>query len=74
MYLHKKKTIKIVGYNVLIMFILYCKTLLQLLRWDTGKIRDSFSGIGRLRGKGRVNGVIVDVITEVIYSCNYGYF
>ncbi len=26
-------------YNVLIVFILYCKTLLQLLRWDTGSGR-----------------------------------
>ncbi len=28
-------------YNALIMFILYCETLLLLLRWDTGKFRDS---------------------------------
>ncbi len=25
-------------YNVLIVFILYCKTLLLLLRWNTGRL------------------------------------
>ncbi len=37
-------------YNVLIMFILHCKTLLLLLRWDTGKVRDRFGGMGRFKG------------------------
>ncbi len=40
MYLHKK-----IKYNVLTVFILHCKTLL-LLRWDMGKDRDRFGGIG----------------------------
>ncbi len=29
-----------------IVFILYCKTLLLLLGWDTGKVRDRFGGMG----------------------------
>ncbi len=62
-------------YNVLIVFILYCKTLLLLLRWDTGKVRDRFGGIGRFKGglrcKGWVNSVIINVITEINYRCNY---
>ncbi len=33
-------------YNVLIVFILYFKTLLLLLRWDTGKVRDRFGDMG----------------------------
>ncbi len=45
------------------MFILNCKTLLLLLRWDTGKGRDRFGGMGRfkdrLRCKGWVNSVII---------------
>ncbi len=55
------------NYNVLIVFILYCKIVLLLLRWDIGKVRDRFGGIGRfkvgLRCKGRVNSVIINVIT-----------
>ncbi len=62
-------------YNVLIVFILYCKTLLLLLRWDVGKVRDGLSGMGRFKGglmcKGRVNSVIINVITEINYRCNY---
>ncbi len=62
-------------YNVLIVFILYCKTLLLLLRWDMCKARDSVSGMGRfkcgLRYKGWVNSVIINVITEINYRCNY---
>jgi len=53
--------------NVLIVFVLYCKTLLLLLRCDTGKVRDSCGGMCRFKGglrcKGRVNGVITNVIT-----------
>ncbi len=49
------------------MFIFCCKTLLLLLRWDTGKVRVRFGGMGRFKGglrcKGRVNSVIVNVIT-----------
>ncbi len=52
------------------MFILNCKTLLLLLRWDTGKGRDRFGGMGRfkdrLRCKGWVNSVIINVITDVL--------
>ncbi len=50
-------------YNVLMVVILYCKTLLLLLRWDTGKVRDRFGGMGRF--KGWVNSVIINVITEL---------
>ncbi len=32
-------------YSVLIVFVLYCKTLLLLLRWNTGKVRDMFGGL-----------------------------
>ncbi len=57
-------------YNVLIVFILYDKTLLLLLRWDTGKVRDRFGGMGRfkcgLSCKGLVNSVIICVITNYI--------
>ncbi len=31
------------------MVILYCKTLLLLLRWDRGKVRDRFGGMGRFK-------------------------
>ncbi len=34
------------------MFILYCKTLLLLLKRDIGKVRDMFVGMGRFKGKG----------------------
>ncbi len=44
MYLHQKN-----NYNVVIEFILYFKTLLLLLRWDTGKNRDMFGGMGRFK-------------------------
>ena len=36
-------------YNVLIVFMLYCKTLLLLLRCDTGKVRDRCGGLGRFK-------------------------
>ncbi len=63
-------------YNVLIVFILCCETLLLLLRWDTGKVRDRFDGMGRFKGclscKEWVNmGVIINAITEINYRCNY---
>ncbi len=61
MYLLKK-------YNVLIVFVLYCKTLSLLLRWDAGKVRDRFGGMGRfkdgLRCKEWVNSVIINVCTQ----------
>ncbi len=49
---------------------------LLLLRWDTGKVRDRFGGMGRFKGglrcKGWVNSVIIiNVITEINYRCNY---
>ncbi len=37
-------------YNVIILFILYCKTLLLLLRWDAGKVMDMLSGMGWFKG------------------------
>ncbi len=62
-------------YNVLIVVILYFKSLLLLLRWDMFKFRGRFGGMGRfmggLRCKGWVNSVIINVITDVI---TYGYF
>ncbi len=49
------------------MFILDCKKLLLLLRWDTGKVSDRFGSMGRFKGglrcKGWVNDVIINVIT-----------
>ncbi len=42
-----------------------------LLRWDTGKVRDRFGGMGRVRCKGCINSVIINVITEINYICNY---
>ncbi len=56
------------------MFILYCKTLLLLLRWDTGKVRDRFGGWVGIKGGimgGWVNSVIINLITEITYRCNY---
>ncbi len=62
-------------YNVLIVFILYCKTLLLILRWDTGKVRDRFGSMGRFKGglrcKGWVKSVIINVSTEINYRYNY---
>ncbi len=58
-------------YNVLIVVILYCETLLLLLRWDMGKVRDRFGGMGRFKGglscKGWANSVIIIIITEIHY-------
>ncbi len=60
--------------NVLIVFILNCKTLLLLLRWDTGKVRDKFGGMGWFKGglrcEGWVTSVIITVITEINYRSN----
>ncbi len=54
------------------MVILYCKTLLLLLRWDTGKVRGGMGWFkGGLRCEGWVNSVIINVITEMNYRCNY---
>ena len=57
------------------MFILYCKTLLLLLRWDRGKVRERVGGMGKFKGGLRckvwVNSVIINVITEIKYRCNY---
>lgn len=61
-------------YNVFSVFILYCKTLILLLRWDTGKVRDKFVAMGRfkggLRSKEWVNSVNIYVISEINYRCN----
>jgi len=47
--------------------MLYSKTLLLLLRSDTGKVRDRCGGMGRFKGgfkcKGWVSCVTTDVIT-----------
>ncbi len=40
-----------------------------------GKVRDRFGSMGRFKGglrcKGWVNSVIISVITEINYRCNY---
>ncbi len=51
----------------------YC-TCLLLLRWDTGKVRDKFGGMGRLRCKGWANSVTINVISEINDRCNYIHF
>ncbi len=33
-------------FNERIVFMLYCKSLLLLLRWDTDKVKDRFGGYG----------------------------
>ncbi len=42
---------------------------------DTGKVRDRFGDMGRFKGrlrcKGWVNSVIMNVITYINYRCNY---
>ncbi len=42
---------------------------------DTGEVMDRFGGMGRFKGglrcKGWVNSVIINVITEINYRCNY---
>ncbi len=57
------------------MFILYSKTPFLLSRWDTGKVRDMFGGLCRFKGglscKEWVNSVIIIVIREINYRCNY---
>ncbi len=53
------------------MIILYYKSILLLLRWDTGKVRDRLGGMGRFKGGLRCKGVIINVITEIHYRCNY---
>ncbi len=58
MYLHKKIS------------TMY-KTLLLLLRWDTGKVRDRFGGMGRFKGGLRCKGWANSVITNVIIEINY---
>ncbi len=56
------------------MYLLDCKTLLLLLRWETGKVRDRFGGMGRFKGglrcKEWVNSIITEIITYVI-RCRY---
>ncbi len=57
MYLHQK---------ILIVFILYCKALLLLLRWDRGKVWDRFGGMGMFKGGLRCKGWVISVIVNVI--------
>ncbi len=40
----------------IVVFILYCKTLLLLLRWDMDKVRDRFDGMCRFKGGLRCKG------------------
>ncbi len=70
MYLHQK-----ISTVYLLWSKLYCKSLLLLLRWDSGEVRGRFGGMGRFKGglrcKRWVNSVIINVITEMNYRCNY---
>jgi len=51
-------------YNALIVVILCFKTLLLLLRWDMGKVRDWFGGMGSQQCNYKCNHkLITDVIT-----------
>ncbi len=54
--------------NVLIVFILYFKTLLLLLRWDTGKVRDRVGCMSRVKDEcmGQQFIAYVTVITNAI--------
>jgi len=58
--------------NIRIVFILYCKTLLLLFRWDKGTVRHTFGSMCRF--KERVNSVIIDVITEMYYIFHINFF
>ncbi len=62
MYFHKK-------ISALYLLCSYCiaKHLL-LLRWDTGKVRDRFGGMGRFKGESTYNNVITDVSTCRYFS------
>jgi len=51
------------------MYMLYCKTLLLLLRWDIGMVRDWFCDKFRY-SMTLVNSVIIDVITEIVQKRN----
>ncbi len=51
----------------LLCFILYCKTLLLLLKGDTGKVRDRFGSMGRFKGGLRCKGWV----KQCDYKCNY---
>ncbi len=46
-----------------------------MLRWDAGEVRGRCGGMGRfkdgLRCKRWINSVIIKVITEIKYRCNY---
>ncbi len=46
------------------MYLLYCKTLLLVLRWDTVKVRHRLRGIVRFKG----GSTAVDIISEINYS------
>ncbi len=46
------------------------KTLLLVLRWDTGEVRDRFGGLGRFKGGLRCKGLVNSVII-CNYRCNY---
>ncbi len=57
-------------YNVLV-FILYCKTPLLLLRWDAGKVRDWLASVGRFKGGLRCTGWVNSVTTNAITETNW---
>jgi len=70
MYLHqkskKKKKKKVKEKRTMYLLCSYCKTLLLLLRWDTGEVRDRFVGMGRFKGGLRCMEQLNNVIKEVI--------
>ncbi|MGL5901728.1 MAG: hypothetical protein ACRCZO_03515 [Cetobacterium sp.] len=50
------------------------REIVTLLMWDTGEVRDRFSGMGRFKGL-RVNIALIDaIIGEMYYSYNYMFF
>jgi len=56
------------------MMYLYCKTLLLLLRCDTGKVGSGVCGMGGFKGGLRCKGSTVHYKCNYInYCCNYMY-
>jgi len=71
-------TLKKVRYNVVVfhssiflflfIYLFIYFIFLLLLRWDTGKIRDRFGSMGRVKGRGQH--AIMDVITSRYFKYN----
>lgn len=54
---------------VLILLILYRKTLVLQLKWNTGKVRDKLGGT--VRFKGGLRGIIITEINQAVITCSY---